>query len=96
MIIGVVGWRTWRLDHVGLGMKLWWAQMAFNFAWSPIFFSAHQMGLALCVIAAMLATIATFIIVSWRRDPIAARLFLPYCAWVSFATVLNGALFDLN
>lgn len=96
VVIGVVGWRTWRQGPNSRAMKLWWAQMALNFAWSPLFFSAHRMDLALLVILSMLVTINAFIVVQWRSDPMNARLFIPYSAWVSFATVLNAALLTLN
>ena len=96
VVIGVVGWRAWRSDRHSVAMKLWWLQMALNFAWSPLFFGAHRMDLALLVILCMLASIVAFIFSQWRRDALSARLFLPYCAWVSFATVLNTSLLLLN
>ena len=44
----------------------------------------------------MLGSIAAFILVSARRDRVAALLFAPYLLWVSFATALNGAIWRLN
>lgn len=67
-------------------MKLWWTQLGLNFLWTPIFFTAHQVGLALVVI---LAT-------AWRLDRVSAWLFMPYAAWVAFASVLNGSIWVLN
>jgi len=32
----------------------------------------------------------------WRVDRIAGALLLPYLAWVSFAAVLNYAMWQLN
>ena len=40
--------------------------------------------------------IVLFIQRSWNKDRISALLFLPYLAWVSFATLLNLSLFILN
>jgi benzodiazapine receptor len=77
-------------------MKLWWTQLALNFLWSPLFFAAHQVGLALIVVVLMLVTILAFIAASWRRDRVAAWLFVPYAAWVMFASVLNASIFALN
>ena len=44
ILIAIAGWRTWHRDRNGLPMKLWWAQLAFNFLWSPVFFVAHGHG----------------------------------------------------
>ena len=77
-------------------MKLWWAQLALNLLWTPVFFSAHQIGLALGIILALLATILSFIATSWRTDRIASWLFVPYAAWVAFASALNASIFVLN
>lgn len=95
-MIGVAGWRVWRREHGGSTLVLWWVQLALNFLWSPIFFAAQNAGLALAVIAAMWLAIAAFIGLAWRLDRPAAWLFVPYLAWVSFATLLNASIWWLN
>ncbi len=94
--IAIAGWRIWLRQPSGQAMMLWAAQMALNFIWSPVFFSAHRMDIALGVIILMLITIITFIIKAWSKDNVAALLFLPYAAWVVFAAILNGSLLYLN
>jgi len=96
VLIAVAGWRTWERGPRGHGMALWGAQMVLNFLWSPVFFSAHRIDLALAVIVALLVTIAGFVVARWRADRAAAMLFLPYAAWVSFATLLNASIWLLN
>lgn len=96
ILIAVAGWRVWRANPAGRAMKLWWSQLALNFLWSPVFFSAHQIGLALGVILLLLVTILGFIAVVRQQDRVPAWLFAPYAAWVTFASVLNGVLFTLN
>ena len=96
ILIAIVGWRVWRQSRDNLPMKLWWAQLALNFIWSPIFFSAHRIDIALGVIVLLLITIVVFTIVTWRRDKTASLLFAPYAVWVAFASILNGAIWVLN
>jgi tryptophan-rich sensory protein len=92
----MAGWRTWRRDRSGMAMKFWWAQLAFNFLWSPVFFSAHRIDLALVVSLGMFASILAFMVASWQRDRVAAWLFAPYALWVAFASVLNASILALN
>src|SRR3954454_23733322 len=89
VLIAMVGWRTFERDRRGGPVKLWWAQLALNFLWSPVFFGAHRIGLALLIILLLLAAILAFIVVVRRQDGVAASLFAPYAAWVAFASVLN-------
>ncbi len=96
VLIGSAGARTWLAEGLSLRMKIWLAQMVLNFLWSPAFFGLHSTGLGLVVILPMLAAIIAFIARSWRRDRVSALLFLPYVAWVGFATLLNLSLFILN
>lgn len=96
VLIAVAGWRTFERDRGGPAMKLWWAQLLLNFLWSPVFFTAQRIGLALIVVLLLLATILAFLGVSWRRDRVATWLFVPYAAWVAFASLLNAAIFALN
>ncbi|HUE45770.1 MAG TPA: TspO/MBR family protein [Aestuariivirgaceae bacterium] len=96
ILIAVAGWRVWRRDRGGWAMTLWWVQLGLNFAWSPMFFSAHQIGLALVIVVALFAVILAFMAATWRRVPVAALLFAPYAAWVAFASVLNASIWSLN
>ena len=96
ILIAIAGWRAWQRDHTGWPIRLRWPQLVLNFLWAPVFFAAHQIGMALIIIVVLLATILAFIATSWRRDRVAALLFLPYSAWVAFATALNAAILMLN
>ncbi len=94
--IAIAGWRQWRADRGGLAMRLWLVQMVLNFLWSPLFFGAHRIDWAFAVILLLLAAILLFVRSTWTRDRISALLFLPYAAWVAFASVLNGSILYLN
>ena len=75
---------------------LFFVQLALNFAWSPIFFAAHDIRLALYVIVAM-ALVAALAAGQFRRiRPLAGWLMLPYLAWLCFAAALNAAIDNLN
>ncbi|PLW78228.1 TspO/MBR family protein [Cohaesibacter celericrescens] len=96
LFIAIAGWRSWRQGWTRTPMQLWFVQLVLNFAWSPLFFTAHRTDLALAVIVLLLVSILIFITKTWRLDRISAGLFVPYAAWVGFATLLNGAIFALN
>lgn len=96
VLVAIAGWRLWRRQPGGSAMRLWWAQLALNFAWSPVFFSAHRIGIALAVIVVLFAAIVLFIITSRKQDLATAVLFVPYALWVAFASLLNASLLVLN
>ncbi|MGE0232119.1 MAG: TspO/MBR family protein [Flavobacteriaceae bacterium] len=96
ILIAIAGWRVFQRAPSSTAMKLWYAQIALNFLWSPVFFSAHMTGAALVVIGLLLAAILGFIVTARRVDRAAAWLFTPYAAWVAFASVLNASIFVLN
>lgn len=95
VLIAVAGWRVHKANARS-ATALWWAQLALNFAWSPVFFALHAIGAALIVIVALLAAVAVFVGLAWRPDRTAAWLFLPYAGWVAFATLLNASILWLN
>jgi translocator protein len=80
----------------GLAITLFGAQFLLNLAWSPLFFGAHQVSLALLLLLAILALAiwATFVIKQVRAT--AAWLMLPYLVWLGFATALNFGIDRLN
>lgn len=96
VLIAVAGWRIWHQRSTHGAMTAWWLQLGLNFLWSPVFFTLNSIGLALLGILALLATIIVFIRITWERDRISALLFIPYLAWVAFATLLNASIWFLN
>lgn len=94
--IAVAGWRTWQRERTGSAMKVWGVQMLANFAWSPVFFAMQRVDFAFGVILLLLVSVVGFIRLSQRLDRMSALLFVPYAAWVGFASALNGAILFLN
>jgi tryptophan-rich sensory protein len=90
------GWAGARKFLHGGASKLWWAQMALNFIWSPVFFGLQLPLAGLLIIATMWVLILAFILREWRSDRLSAALFVPYLAWVSLASALNAGIVVLN
>lgn len=96
LIIAYVGWRVWHHEDQASLIRLWVVQMSLNFLWSPVFFAAQKPALALAIIFCLLLAIGVFIRAAWRPDRLSALLFVPYIAWVGFASALNVAIVFLN
>jgi benzodiazapine receptor len=99
VMMAVAAWLVWKRGGFvaqRLPLTLFLGQLLFNAAWSPLFFGLKNPGLALLDIGllwlALLATILAF----WKARRIAGILLVPYLAWVTFASVLNFALWRLN
>lgn len=97
--MGVAAWLVW-LDggwrRRGRALMLFVAQLALNFAWSPIFFNAQRPDLALVDLALLWALIALTIRAFARVRVAAALLLVPYLLWVTFAAALNAWIVRAN
>lgn len=71
-------------------------QAVLNAAWSLVFFGMQQPWLAGLVIVALLAVVVYCIKYFRGINQWAAWLFVPYAAWVAFATYLNLGVAILN
>ena len=98
-MMAVAGWLVW-LEH---GVKaIWIAHFAFliqlglNLLWSYLFFGIRNPGLAFGEILILLPAIIVTMILFLRLKPLAGFLFVPYALWVSFATILNAAIWRMN
>jgi benzodiazapine receptor len=96
VLIAIAGWRTFISEPTGTGMKLWAAQMVLNWLWSPLWFGLQLPWPAFVVIVGILALIVAFIANRWSRDRLSAWLFVPYAAWVGYASLLNLTIALLN
>ncbi len=83
-------------DRQSVALTLWLVQLALNLCWSFSFFAAQSPALGLVNIVALWLTIAATLAAFFQRDTIAGWLMVPYIAWVSFATALNFAIWQLN
>ena len=73
-------------------MALFAVQLAFNLAWSWLFFGMHSPGAACVDVVPPWTAIAATTIAFWRRSPVADVLFVPYLALIGFAAVLSFAV----
>jgi tryptophan-rich sensory protein len=98
VLIAISGWRAWQRggEAARLALSVYAVQLALNLSWSFVFFGARMIGAALAEIVVLLAAIIANAVLFWRIDRAAGALLLPYAAWVSFATLLNAALWRLN
>ena len=96
VLIAISGWMVWRVEGFGLLLGLWISQLALNMAWSWIMFERHEIGFALLDIVLLWLVIAAFIALAWPAYPLPAAFFAVYLAWVSFATLLNFRIWQLN
>lgn len=80
----------------GVAIAAFIVQLALNLAWSPLFFGAHQLTLALGLLLLLALAVLLTIMLFARVRGIAAWLLLPYFAWVLFATYLTYELHSLN
>ena len=100
ILMALAAWRVWRSpaaeDKLRPALILYGVQLALNLAWSLIFFGLRRPDLAMIEIAVLLAAIVATTAAFARIDRPAAWMMAPYIAWVSFASVLNFAIWRLN
>jgi len=98
-LIAYSGWRVWSAApsrERDAALKLWISQLAANAQWSKLFFGQRRPTLALADVFALEGSIIAYITASHKIDRAAAYAFIPYAAWVAFATVLNAEILRLN
>lgn len=80
----------------GMAIGLFASQLVCNLAWSPVFFAAHKLVLALGLIIVILLLAIVTTIAFGRIRRIAAWLMAPYILWLCVATLLNYQTIQLN
>ena len=100
IMMGIALFLIWKSNAAAADKKkaitFWGIQMLLNFLWSFIFFNQHLIGHALADIVGMWLFILFTIFAFAKIHKTAAWLLVPYIAWVSFAGVLNYAIWRLN
>jgi len=83
-----------KLVKVALG--IFTIQLLLNMKWSLLFFGMHNPGLAFVEIIFLWLVILLTIISFFKISKSAAYLLIPYILWVSFASLLNFSIWQLN
>ena len=97
-MMAVAGWMVWRRGRAASQLALRWfaVQLVLNVGWSAVFFGLRMPGLAFGELLALWVALAATLVASWRVSRSGAALLVPYFLWVSFAAVLNFAIWRLN
>lgn len=99
-LMALAFYRIWMHGKQGTNIKkgaaLYFIQLFLNFLWSIIFFRFNLYGIAFIELLILLAFILLTTFEFYKIDKIAAYLMIPYIIWVSFAGILNGAIWLMN
>ncbi len=80
----------------GVALAFWSMQIAFNALWTPVFFGLKNIRLGMAVVLVLWAIVLCTLLALWQVDWIAGALFVPYLIWVTIASALNAAVWNLN
>lgn len=96
VMTATAGWNLWRVSADTKLKAIFIGYTLMNWAWTPIFFGLHAIGLALIWIIALTLLNLAFIILAWKPAKLSALLVLPLLGWTAFASVLNYAIWTMN
>jgi tryptophan-rich sensory protein len=101
IMIGVSGYLIWKEDASftnknSLAWIVYFTQLGLNYLWTPLLFGFKRLFLALVEIVLLLISIWVNIFVFYPINPTASYLLIPYLMWVSFATLINYKIWQLN
>lgn len=100
VMMGIAFYLIWKSDAAtalkNKAITLFFIQLTVNFLWSIIFFYFQQPGWAFIDIVIMWVMILLTIFSFGKISAAASWLMVPYICWVSFAAVLNFAIWKLN
>lgn len=99
--MGYASYMIWRdgggfRGKAALPLACYGVNLALNWAWSPIFFRAHKLGLAFFEMLGLWGSIVACVVTFHNVNSTAAHLMLPYLGWVSFASYLNFYIWRNN
>jgi benzodiazapine receptor len=100
ILMGIALCLVWESDtgrrEVKIAIGIFCVQFALNVIWSFLFFGLESPILGLADILILWVMIVTTIWAFYRVKKSAAYLLIPYLAWVTIASALNGAIYFMN
>ncbi len=99
LTMAVAAWRIWR-DHgfsrARVALVLYVVQLVFNASWSWFFFAKHSGWMSTVDAVLLWLSVGATMLAFWPLDHVSGLLFVPYFAWVSFATALTISVWRRN
>jgi len=99
-LMGLALFIVWqkRLDSKNVRFAFWFfiIHLVFNALWSVVFFGFQDIRFAFVVILILWMMIAVLMLKFYKINRVSAYLLMPYFLWVSFATILNYSIWQLN
>lgn len=99
LMIGVAAWLVWRdrgFAAARTALTLFVIQLIANALWTWIFFTWRRGELAFVEIIVLWILIVATMAMFWSVRKLAGMLFIPYLLWVTFASALTYAMWQLN
>jgi benzodiazapine receptor len=100
----MMGYASFRVYDEGDGFRgaarwpiiIYLVHLVINLTWTPVFFYYHLLGAATIHILCVLVSLSITAVLFYRIDKLAGYLFIPYFAWVAFASYLCFTIWHLN
>lgn len=101
VLMGIAAGLIWNVienkqKEAKIALQYFVIQLALNALWSYLFFGLHNLLLASIEVVLLLLLIVECYKLFKSIHPIAAKLLIPYIAWVSFASLLTFSIYYLN
>ena len=96
LLMGISLYLVWIKKSDKNAFILFGTQLVLNALWSILFFGLNAPLYAFIEIILLWGFIFATIFYFYKIDKVSAYLLLPYILWVSFAAILNLAIFILN
>jgi tryptophan-rich sensory protein len=96
LLIAWAGYRLSTLPGSETVLALWAAQIALNTLWTPVFFGAHRIAMALAILGLLWIVVAAMIVMAMQLDIVTGLILFPYLVWLSVAAALNFSIFRHN
>ncbi len=96
LLLAWAGYRLTLLPGSETVLALWAAQIALNTLWTPVFFGANRIAVAMVILTLLWLVVATMVVMALQLDIITGLILLPYLAWLSVAVALNFSILRHN